>query len=253
MRVSKNVHFLKGTRLWRWSAEICQRLRLISYVLRPAIKVDDTRYAYQRLYIYHQFRPGECVLDIGSGGDPFPYATVLADRYLEPTRHRTLEFESHNGPVVICDISALPFPDHHFDYIVCAHVLEHVEDPILACNELQRAGRAGLIETPTLMKDALFAWAKDMHKWHVISICNRLVFNEYSERQLEGIRSSAWQELIFGGSYHPLQKAFQANQDLFNVIFEWNDSFEVVVMKLDGSIEANAVVQPIMGQVSSNA
>jgi len=216
---------------------IRERLHIISFVLRPAVRPSDSRYAYQRQFIRHQFKPGERVLDIGSGGDPFPHATMLADRYVEPTNHRIARFESLGKPVVICDIHALPFADHAFDYVVAAHILEHVDNPIQACAELQRVASAGFVETPTILKDALFAWAKGMHKWHVVAIANRLVFFEYSPRQLEGIRSNAWHELTFSSCYHPLQEAFDKNQDLFNVIMEWQDSFEVIVMKTDGSVQ----------------
>ncbi len=213
-------------------------LRQGTYVLRPAVPIDEHRYAYQRQAIRHSFRPGERVLDIGSGGDPFPYATILADRYLQPTQHRTATFVRGGQPVVICDVSALPFRSQVFDYIVCSHVLEHVDDPVQACQELQRAGRAGFIETPTLMKDALFSWAKGMHAWHVFAIGDRLVFFEYDDRTVEGMRSPVWQETIFAPVYHPLQRVFKDNPDLFNVLFEWRGSFRVTVFRRGGDSES---------------
>jgi ubiquinone/menaquinone biosynthesis C-methylase UbiE len=210
---------------------------VVALAFRSSANANEPRYLYQQQFIRHQFRPGERVLDIGSGGDPFPQATILADRYLEPTSHRSSRFDSQGKPVVICDIHSLPFPDQAFDYAVASHVLEHVENPLHACRELQRVARAGFIETPAILKDTLFAWAKGMHKWHVVAIANRLVFFEYSQRQLEGIRSSAWHHLIFGSCYHPLQEAFKDNQDQFNVMLEWRGSFEVTVMKMDGTVQ----------------
>jgi len=221
----------------RTARAIRDRLGVVALAFRSAAEANEPRYLYQQQFIRHQFRPGERVLDIGSGGDPFPQATILADRYLEPTSHRSSRFDSQGKPVVICDIHALPFPDQAFDYAVASHVLEHVENPLHACRELQRVARAGFIETPAILKDTLFAWAKGMHKWHVVAIANRLVFFEYSQRQLEGIRSSAWHHLIFGSCYHPLQEAFKDNQDLFNVMLEWRGSFEVTVMKTDGTVQ----------------
>lgn len=217
---------------------VFDRSKLIWYAIRrPISDQEKPRYHYQREAITHSFASGQKVLDIGSGGDPFPYATVLADRYLEPGRHRAATFVKDGKPVVICDIHALPFTRHCFDYVVCAHVLEHVDDPVKACRELQRVARAGFIETPTLMKDSLFCWAEGMHKWHIVSIADRLVFFEYDTRRLQGIRSQAWNNVIFGSCYHPLQKAFSANQDTFNILFEWKETFQVSVMRLDGSIE----------------
>jgi hypothetical protein len=213
-----------------------QRLRVVSYALRRPLHPDESRAGYQQAHLRFRFAPGMRVLDIGSGGDPFPHATVLADRYLEPTRHRASAFRAEGRPVVICDIHHLPFAADTFDYVVCAHVLEHVDEPGLACAELQRVAGAGLVETPTLMKDVLFAWARGMHRWHLTAIARRLVFFEYSERQLDGIGRPAWQEVIFGAPYHPLQAAFAENQDLFNVIFEWSGGFEVTVMWLNGEV-----------------
>jgi len=213
------------------------KLRSACLAFRTPVRPGEPRFAYQQQFISHRFCSGERVLDIGSGGDPFPEATVLADRHLEPTSHRCTKFESQGKPVVICDIHTLPFADHAFDYVIAAHILEHVDDPIQACRELQRVARRGFIETPALLKDALFAWAKGMHKWHVVGIGNRLVFFEYNQRQLEGIRCNAWHQLIFGASYHPLQEAFNNNQDLFNVMLEWEGSFDVTVMKVDGGVQ----------------
>lgn len=218
---------------------IRDRLHAIFFLFKPAKSPEKKRYNYQKKFIKHQFITGEKILDIGSGGDPFPYATILADRYLEPTNHRTAEFRSDGKPVIICDISTLPFIDGAFDYVVAAHVLEHVDDPIKACLELQRVAKAGFIETPTLMKDALFSWAKGMHKWHILLQGNRLVFFEYANRASEGIRSSAWYNLIFSTIYHPLQDAFNNNQDLFNIIFEWKKKFDITVIKQDGSMLSN--------------
>jgi len=220
---------------------IRDRLQAIRFLFIPPKNPDDNRYIYQKEFIRHHFTSDEMVLDIGSGGDPFPYATVLADRYLEPTRHRYEVFKSDGKPVIICDICALPFVDGTFDYVIASHVLEHVDDPTKACFELQRVAKSGYIETPTMMKDSLFSWAKGMHKWHTFSQGNLLIFVEYTERQLEGIRSPAWRQLIFSTIYHPLQEAFNKNQDLFNNMFEWENQFDVVVIKQDGTLTLNGV------------
>jgi SAM-dependent methyltransferase len=230
---------LRGTasRLFAGLRSVGSRLRAASYALRPARPIELHRYAYQQAHIHHVFAPGEQVLDVGSGDDPFPYATVVADRYLEPTQHRRTAVRTAGKPLVRCDVQALPFAVGQFDYVFCSHVLEHVDDPLLACRELQRVGRAGFIETPTLMKDALFSWAKGMHKWHLHQVGDRLIFSEYGPRELEGTRSLAWWRTVFGPSYHPLQDVFRDNQDLFNVMFEWQGGFGVIVLRLDGQVQ----------------
>jgi ubiquinone/menaquinone biosynthesis C-methylase UbiE len=197
----------------------------------------SNRYDYQQQHIDFQISSGDKVLDIGSGNYPFPHATLLADRYIEPTRHRSTDFQFDGKPIVITDIDNLPFGDKSFDYVYCAHLLEHVENPIQACAEIMRVGKRGYIETPTLAKEMLFAWAKGMHKWYLVNIQNNLCFFEYSERRLEGIRSTAWRDLIRRQWSDPLQEAFYTNQDVFNIMFTWEDYFSVFVFYLDGSIK----------------
>jgi SAM-dependent methyltransferase len=209
-------------------------------ILRPKSKWpgEDDRFSYQTTYVNFDIKPTDRVLDIGSGGSPFPYATVLVDRFLEPSRHRYASLVREGKPLVVADSHRLPFRDKCFDFIYCSHLLEHVENPLRACAEIMRVGKQGFIETPTMGKDALFAWAKDMHKWHIVGCGQNLCFFEYSERQLQGIRSSAWSDIIFSKWRHPLQKVFYENQDLFNVLFSWKQEFQVFVFHLDGKVES---------------
>lgn len=194
------------------------------------------RFENQIRFVDFDIRPEDRVLDIGSGGNPFPHADVLMDYYPKATPHRTSLLKHDGKPFVVADIHDLPFKENQFDYIYCSHVLEHVENPIRACKELVRVGQKGYIETPTFGKDILFSWGKEMHKWHVVSCGPNLVFFEYTPRQLMGIQSRAWHNVIYSPWYHPLQESFYSNLDLFNVMFEWNIKFNVSVFYLDGSV-----------------
>jgi SAM-dependent methyltransferase len=190
-------------------------------------------YSYQSNYMRHVPDHG-IILDIGGGHNPFPKATILSERFLEITAHRREELVRDERPFVILDIHNLPFKSKSIAYIYCSHVMEHLDDPEQACAELIRVGRAGYIESPTLMKDALFSWAKELnHRWHIVQHGNRLVFFEYDQRRLEGIRSTKWQETILSPYYYSNQDLFYPNQDLFNTILEWVDRFDVVVFRLD--------------------
>lgn len=206
----------------------------IGRMIVPPDTPPEQRYDYQKQFIKHQFMPGEKVLDIGSGGDPFPYATHLADLHIEPSRHRSSEFRTDGKPVTVCDIHDMPFEDKEFDYVVASHILEHVDNPAKACREIQRVGKAGYIESPAFMKDALFSWAKGMHRWYLVSAGRKLFFFEYTDRQLEGIRTRDWERLIFSTVYHPLQTTFNNNQDIFNTMFEWQGGFETITVWKDG-------------------
>ena len=195
----------------------------------------DHRFDYQKRYIDFGIEPGMRILDIGSGGDPFPSASFLVERHLQPV-FRSESLVTNDKPLVLADIHALPFPAKSFDFIYSAHVLEVVEDPIQACKELMRVGKRGYIETPTAGKDALFGWARNLQKWHVVAIASNLCFFEYSDRQLMGVNSTVWRELMFDKWQHPIQDIFWNNQDVFNVMFQWTDRFSVFVFYLNGSI-----------------
>ena len=206
---------------------------------KPHYAGETSRHEYQRRYVRFDIQAGDAVLDIGCGADPLPEATMVVDRYPQPTRHRHSPLDTQGKPLVLADIHHLPFSDKAFDFVYCAHVLEHVDDPIAACRQIMRVGRRGFIETPALAKDLLFSWAQGMHRWHVQAIADTLVFFEYSPRLVQGIRSPAWRRLILGEERHPLQDAFYDNQDVFNTMLPWTGGFQVVVFTLDGRIRSH--------------
>ena len=62
----------------------------------------------------------------------------------------TADIESPLAKVKM-DIHAIPFPGNTFDVIFCNHVLEHVEDDILACSEFNRVLKPngwGILQSP---------------------------------------------------------------------------------------------------------
>lgn len=91
--------------------------------------------------------------DIGCGKRPKCSPDVTVDRY---------EL-INNGWSVKADIEHLPFKDNSFDFVVCSHVLEHVEHPTKAIRELQRISKSGYIELPHFLVELLTN--KPYHKW----------------------------------------------------------------------------------------
>ena len=203
-----------------------------------SMKGFGTRALYQLDGIDFAFHSGMRVLDIGSGADPFPHATVLLERYLEPTEHRSKQLQTDSRPLIQGDVGALPFRDKAFDFVVCNHVLEHVEDPLRACRELMRIGRAGYIESPSDTSNMLFAWGGKMHRWNVLTVGKRLVFVEYTPRQREGVRTLFWRKGVLDKEHsHPYQKVLSDNLDIFNTMFQWDNQFPVSVYWLDGRLD----------------
>jgi SAM-dependent methyltransferase len=91
--------------------------------------------------------PNALVLEVGSGGNPYPRSNVLLDAY-EETRERHWDTLIHDRPTVLSFGENLPFKDKSFDYVIAAHVLEHTPYPEEFLAELQRVARSGYIETP---------------------------------------------------------------------------------------------------------
>lgn len=94
---------------------------------------------------------GALVLEVGSGGSPYPRANVLLDAY-ENTRERHWVPLKADRPIVLGFVEKLPFRDKAFDFVIASHVLEHSADPAAFLAELERVAKAGYIEVP----DAFF-------------------------------------------------------------------------------------------------
>lgn len=201
-------------------------------IFRISRKRSDDRFSYQSKYFdFDSIKNKSVILDVGGGNYPFPYATILSDKFTEVSKHRTVELVRDERPFFIFDVQAMPFKDKAIDFLYCSHVLEHVDNPEKACKEIQRVAKSGYIETPNFMKDVLFSWARGMHKWHTIFKNGTLYFFKFTDRELDGLRSPAWSNLIFSSFENPLQKAFYDNQDVFNTMFMWNDRFDVKVIR----------------------
>jgi SAM-dependent methyltransferase len=87
------------------------------------------------------------VLEVGSGGNPYPRSNVLLDAY-ESSRERHWAPLTADRPTVLGFVENLPFKDKSFDYVIASHVLEHSSDPEKFISELQRVAKSGYIEVP---------------------------------------------------------------------------------------------------------
>lgn len=112
--------------------------------------------------------PEEKVLDIGGGHKPFARADVVVDIDFHSGCHRDgshMFIDTSRHHYVQTDITALPFPDKSFDFVTCIHVLEHIDNPTRACEELMRVARRGFLETPRKWTE--FYAGYPTHRWLV--------------------------------------------------------------------------------------
>lgn len=100
------------------------------------------------------------VLDIGGWASPLARADWVIDHLPYETRGL---YGQADGPErfsaeswVVHDICArepFPFEDDAFDFVVCAHTLEDIRDPVWVCSEIARIGKAGYIECPSRLEE----------------------------------------------------------------------------------------------------
>ena len=71
------------------------------------------------------------VLEVGSGHNPTYRANVIVEKYISSNYHRGGDIKIYpHQKFINADGSSMPFKDKDFDYVICAQVLEHVDDPI---------------------------------------------------------------------------------------------------------------------------
>jgi len=203
---------------------------------------------------------GDEVLDVGSGPNPNPFATVLCDLYIDSDAQRSNNpLKTDNKPLVCASIEALPFRDKAFNFVSACHVLEHTDHPDKACKELMRVASRGYIETPCPWLEQGYWVATEgkshweYHKWYVWNpdqsvnaaytreIGRKLIFERKDPLQFDG-------ENRFGHTIRMMMEDIRehfskgkTNNDRVNyimaqftpslhaTIFQWKDSFEVEV------------------------
>ena len=169
-------------------------------------------------------RKSDLVLEVGSGHNPNWRSDVLCDRTMEPTTERgwggDFPLRRDWRPLVIADGARLPFRDKSFDYVICSHILEHVEDPGAFLREMERVGKGGYIETPSEVKEALAA-SRPYHRWLIKEERGALIIRP----MLDENRSRFGDLFDYLYQHVPEYKAFADRvRELFSVRFEWEGS-----------------------------
>jgi len=111
--------------------------------------------------------PSDRILEVGPGASPDPRSQIfLEKRFLEPeaTRQRGgLPAIEYCKPVVYYEGDILPFCNREFDYAICSHVVEHVENLEHFVAELTRVAARGYLEFPTVHYEYLYNFTEHLN------------------------------------------------------------------------------------------
>jgi len=128
------------------------------------------------------------VLEVGPGGTPHQRADV----FLEKRHDDPMVAEGQRGftpslqtskEIVFYEGGRFPFDDKQFDYIICSHVLEHVEDIDAFLEEISRVGHRGYLEYPTIYYDYVYNFPE--HSTLVFQRNNVLYWMPKAETELD--------------------------------------------------------------------
>ncbi|MDE0505655.1 MAG: methyltransferase domain-containing protein, partial [Candidatus Poribacteria bacterium] len=190
-------------------------------------------------------RPDDFVLEIGSGHNPKTRSDILCDKFINDDLQRGGSIVT-DRPLVEADGQYLPFPDASFDYVICSHILEHVEDPELLIRELTRVASGGYIETPSEIAERLYGWP--YHNWMINLVDNRLVI------QKKAVKSQ------FGQLFHALaahDKNFSrfhvTHHKLFLVQYEWIGKIDYEILGPETStlnLESRKTISGMLSEVN---
>jgi len=177
------------------------------------------------------------VLDVGGGHNPHPRANVVVDKFAESNFHRSGDIKVLNKQKFVeADGECLPFKDGEFDYVICCHVLEHVEHPIQFLSELFRVGKRGYIETPSLIGEHLAP--RKSHKWilHEVNDVLYLVDKKNLGFEYGYYLGDLIQEYLPRNSIG-FKITERTHPNLMTIRIEWESKFEFQVEPQDPEIK----------------
>ncbi|MBI3131288.1 MAG: methyltransferase domain-containing protein [Acidobacteria bacterium] len=146
--------------------------QLMVWIERTLLRIMQMVLTFKRNRIIRRHLPpgARKVADFGCGHFPNRYASVLVDS-LDTEDIQRGGFRVDRGDqgrtFHDLDLNVFPYPfeDGYFDYLICSHVLEHLEDPLRTCSEFSRIAKAGYIEVPFGSVDIFIRNNDLIHRW----------------------------------------------------------------------------------------
>jgi SAM-dependent methyltransferase len=180
-------------------------------------------------------------VDIGPGNHPW----ALAKNYIEhPSRLTDERYKPENMPKVNVFFGNLEegipeIKDKQFDFAWASHIFEHLKDPVAGAKELSRIAKRGVVVVPSSYKDSQTYWEEWEHRWDIFPPRVGSLKPRFVLRNDDWLKSLKDQEMqaIFGRLYRYqnyetreeryVKQFFMDNESSYDVVIEWNDTFEI--------------------------
>lgn len=178
-------------------------------------------------------RPGDKVLEIGPGATPH----LRSDAFLELDFHSSRDKikqrggglkDAHFGdkPIYYYDGGVFPFKNNQFDYVICSHVIEHVDNPEKFLGEVFRVGAGrGYLEYPMLTYEYLYDF--DVHLHFVKYDFERNVLRYLPKQETHFSEFAGVSNLLYKTLEQGWDDICVANKRLFFEGFEFSQPFVV--------------------------
>ena len=209
------------------------------------IKLSRIKWALRKLSLPVKHK--EIVLDIGSGGYPYPRADFLVDR-LSGAEHRNNFSLITDRITILSDARKLPFKDKSIDFSIASHILEHISNPEIFIKELVRVSKRGYIEVPSALFERLFPY--NIHCLEIDAIDDELIIHKKGKPIIDGFMHS----FFYLDRKGKLGKIFHENPASFHVRFFWEDEikFKIINKEVDSSWVESIYLDENSDSVNSN-
>ena len=152
---------------------------------QQAENADDIRQAQELVYRIEAVNEPQSILVVGCRTgyelttlkEAFPDAIIWGVDIVSDF----IEIAKQRGNARIADMHELPFPDNHFEWVVCAGTLEHAYNVKLAASELLLYVTADLDE-PSSRNVSTFAFSKDPEEWLALFPGTKILYQRVDEK-----------------------------------------------------------------------
>jgi SAM-dependent methyltransferase len=173
-------------------------------------------------------KPSDKVLEIGPGADPFHRSDILLEKKFATEEEYTAQFGHANRPdtnkkIIYYKGPEFPFADNEFDYVICSHVLEHVDDPEFFISEIFRVSSGGYFEYPLMYYEYLYNF--DVHKNLIKFDGKKLWFMKKDKLPFEEFRII--QDFFLESLRNGHNKLINDLLPFMMEGFEWSSGFEI--------------------------